>query len=39
MIAGFDKREWLGAAGLGLVGFNSFIRKESAEVLKDGALP
>ena len=33
-----DKTEWLGAAGLGLPGFNSFVRKESAEVLKEGGL-
>ena len=36
--AGSDKMEWLGAAGLGLPGFGSFVRKESADVLKDGGL-
>ena len=36
--AGSDKMEWLGAAGLGLPGFSSFVRKESADVLKDGGL-
>jgi hypothetical protein len=38
MNAGSDATEWLGAAGLGLPGFSSFIKKEAAEVLQDGGL-
>ena len=36
--AGCDATQWLGAAGLGLPGFSSFIKKEAAEVLQDGGL-
>jgi hypothetical protein len=37
-LSGSDKLDWLGAAGLGLAGFSSFVRKESADVLRDGGL-